>query len=62
MLTYLTGVWPGIYHFSDGRLKEIARSPVQPEPVKPAKKQKAKKPVAKPKTATTQTLQRASAQ
>ena len=61
VLTYLTGVWPGIYHFSDGRLKEIVRAPAPPEPVKPVKKQKAKKPV-KPKTATNQTLPRASAQ
>ena len=61
VLTYLTGVWPGIYHFSDGRLKEIVRAPAPPEPVKPVKKQKAKKPV-KPKTATSQTLQRGSVQ
>lgn len=51
VLTYLTGVWPGIYRFSDGRLREIDRAPAPPEPVKPVKKQKAKKP-AKPKTAT----------
>jgi hypothetical protein len=62
VLTYLTGVWPGIYHFSDGRLKEIVRAPAPPEPPKPVKKLKAKKPVAKPKTATNQTLPRASAQ
>ena len=61
VLTYLTGVWPGIYHFSDGRLKEIVRAPAPPEPVKPVKKLKAKKPV-KPKTATNQTLPRASTQ
>jgi hypothetical protein len=61
VLTYLTGVWPGIYHFSDGRLKEIDRAPAPPESVKPVKKQKAKKPV-KPKTATHQTLQRTSTQ
>src|SRR3974390_2128229 len=48
ILTYLTGTWPGIYHFSDGRLKEIDRAPAPPEPVK---KQKPKKTV-KPKTAT----------
>lgn len=56
-LTYLTGTWPGIYQFSDGRLKEIDRAPAPPEPlkpVKPVKKQKAKKPV-KPKTATNHT-------
>ncbi len=62
VLTYLTGVWPGIYHFSDGRLKEIVRAPAPPAPLKPVKKQKAKKPVAKPKTATNQTLPRTSAQ
>ena len=61
VLTYLTGVWPGIYHFSDGRLREIVRAPAPVGPVKPVKKQKAKKPV-KPKTAAHQTLQRASAQ
>ena len=62
VLTYLAGVWPGIYHFSDGRLKEIVRAPAPPAQTKPVKKQKAKKPVVKPKTATNQTLQRASAQ
>ena len=54
VLTYLSAPWPGIYHFSDGRLKEIDRAPAPPEPVKPVKKQKAKKPV-KPKTATNHT-------
>jgi len=62
VLTYLTGTWPGIYHFSDGRLKEIVRAPAPPQPAKPVKKLKAKKPVAKPKTAINQTLPRASAQ
>ena len=62
VLTYLTGVWPGIYHFSDGRLKEIVRAPAPPAPAKPVKKLKAKKPVAKPKTAAHQTSPRASAQ
>jgi len=61
VLTYLTGVWPGIYHFSDGRLREIVRAPAPAGPVKPVKKQKAKKPV-KPKTAAHQTLPRTSAQ
>lgn len=55
-LTYLTGTWPGIYHFSDGRLKVIDRAPAPPEPVKPVKKQKAKKTV-KPKTATSSNSQ-----
>ncbi len=54
-LTYLTGTWPGIYHFSDGRLKEIDRAPAPPEPPKPVKKQKAKKPTPKPKAVTSQT-------
>jgi hypothetical protein len=58
-LTYLNGTWPGIYHFADGRLKEIERAPTPPEPPKkPAKKiaknpgkNLAKKPVKKPNTA-----------
>jgi len=51
VLTYLTGIWPGIYTFSDGRLKEVNRAPVAETPAKPpAKKKNAKKPV-KPKTA-----------
>ena len=58
VLTYLTGTWPGIYHFSDGRLKQIDRAPAPPEPVK---KQKAKKTV-KPKTATSSNSQRAAVQ
>ena len=47
MLTYLSGPWPGIYTFNDGRLKVIERAPEQPKPAKAAPK---KKP-AKPKTA-----------
>jgi len=47
VLTYLSGPWPGIYTFNDGRLKIIDRAPEQPKPAKPAPK---KKPV-KPKTA-----------
>jgi hypothetical protein len=51
MLTYLSGPWPGIYHFADGRLKEINRAPLPPEPPKaPPKKKIAKKPVKKPAT------------
>ena len=43
VLTYLTGPWPGIYSFADGRLKVIDRAPVPPEPAKPpAKKKKPK--------------------
>ena len=60
-LTYLAGTWPGIYRFSDGRLKEIDRAPAPPEEPKPVKKQKAKKTV-KPKTATSQAPTRATAQ
>jgi hypothetical protein len=47
VLTYLSGPWPGIYTFNDGRLKIIERAPEQPKPAKAAPK---KKPV-KPKTA-----------
>ena len=52
VLTYLTGTWPGIYTFDNGRLKVVERAPAPPAPAKPpAKKKNAKKPV-KPKTAT----------
>jgi hypothetical protein len=50
MLTYLEGPWPGIYHFADGRLKEIDRAPAPPTPVKPPAKKKTvkkKKPAQK---------------
>jgi hypothetical protein len=51
VLTYLTGTWPGIYRFADGRLKEIERAPAPPAPPKaPPKKKIAKKPVKKPQT------------
>ena len=43
VLTYLSGPWPGIYHFADGRLKEIDRAPTPPEPAKPVAKKKATK-------------------
>ena len=49
VLTYLSGTWPGIYHFADGRLKEIDRAPAPPEPPKKPAKKNAKKPVKKPK-------------
>ncbi len=53
VLTYLTGTWPGIYTFDNGRLKVVDRAPEPPATVKPpAKKKNAKKPV-KPKTAAT---------
>ena len=47
VLTYLSGPWPGIYRFSDGRLKVVERAPEPPAPPKaPPKKKKAaaKKP------------------
>jgi len=46
VLTYLSGPWPGIYRFDDGRLKEIDRAPVPPAPPKapPKKKTTTKKP------------------
>jgi len=50
VLTYLTGSWPGIYTFDNGRLKVVDRVPEPEAPAKPVKKQKAKKP-SKPKTA-----------
>ncbi|HEY6022921.1 MAG TPA: hypothetical protein VIV34_01945 [Pseudolabrys sp.] len=52
VLTYLSGPWPGIYTFNDGRLKVIDRAPEQPKPAKAAPKKK--KPV-KPKTASHET-------
>jgi hypothetical protein len=56
VLTYLTGPWPGIYTFGDGRLREVNRAPEPPAPPKaPPKKGKAKTPV-KPKTAATPAL------
>jgi hypothetical protein len=49
VLTYLSGPWPGIYRFADGRLKVIDRAPAPPEePKPPPKKKPAKKPVKKP--------------
>ncbi len=54
VLTYLSGPWPGIYRFGDGRLKEISRAPTPPAPPKAPSKKKAKKPAPKPKTAAVQ--------
>ena len=48
VLSYLTGTWPGIYRFADGRLKEIERAPAPPAPPKAPPKKNAKKPVKKP--------------
>jgi len=52
VLTYLGGPWPGIYTFSDGRLKVIDRAPEQPKPAKPATKKSPRKKTAPAKTAT----------
>jgi hypothetical protein len=49
VLTYLEGPWPGIYTFSDGRLKEVDAVPEPEKPKVPAKKKK--KPVKRAKTA-----------
>jgi len=46
VLTFLSGPWPGIYRFSDGRLKVIDRAPAPPEP--PPKKKTTKKLAKKP--------------
>lgn len=50
VLTFLSGPWPGIYTFADGRLKVIDRAPEQPKPAAPDKKTPKKKSTA-PKTA-----------
>jgi hypothetical protein len=51
VLTYLSGPWPGIYRFSDGRLKVIDRAPLPPEqPKQPSKKKATKKKPANAKT------------
>ncbi len=44
-LTFLNPPWPGIYRFSDGRLKVVERSPAPPPVAKkaPVKKKKAAK-------------------
>ena len=52
VLTYLSGPWPGIYTFTDGRLKVVEVAPDQPKPAKPApKKTPKKKPTTTAKTA-----------
>lgn len=44
VLTYVSGPWPGIYRFNDGRLKVVERAPAPPAPPKaPPKKKKAAK-------------------
>jgi hypothetical protein len=49
-LTYINGQRPGIYNFTDGRLKSMERAPEPPAPPKPVKKKPAKpvKRAAKP--------------
>jgi hypothetical protein len=43
-LTFLNPPWPGIYRFSDGRLKVVERGPAPPPTAKaPPKKKKAAK-------------------
>ena len=51
-LTYMSGPWPGIYQFSEGRLREVERVALPPEPKKPVKpvKKVAKKPAKKSTT------------
>jgi hypothetical protein len=56
VLTYLSGSWPGIYHFSDGRLKEIDRAPAPPEAPKPPPKKKTAKKKPAPKTSQIETV------
>ena len=57
VLTYLKGERAGIYHFADGRLKEIESIPTPEKPAKPVrkkpvpKKPAAKKPARAPKPA-----------
>jgi hypothetical protein len=51
VLTFLSGPWPGIYTFADGRLKVIDRAPEQPKPAAAPAKKTPKKKSAAPKTA-----------
>ena len=51
VLTFLSGPWPGIYTFADGRLKVIDRAPEQPKPASAPAKKTPKKKSAAPKTA-----------
>jgi hypothetical protein len=53
VLTYLSGPWPGIYHFADGRLQVIERAPIPPASPKAPPKKKTTK-TAKPNSAATQ--------
>jgi hypothetical protein len=56
VLTYVEGPWPGIYHFNDGRLKEIERAPQPPAPP-PKKTVKKKKAPAKTSQRATESVQ-----
>jgi len=47
-ISYPTGTWPGIYHFADGRLKEIDRAPEAAKP--PPKVKKIRKKATRAKT------------
>jgi hypothetical protein len=51
VLTFLSGPWPGIYTFADGRLKVIDRAPEQPKPASAPAKKTPKKKSGAPKTA-----------
>ena len=51
VLTFLSGPWPGIYTFADGRLKVIDRAPEQPKPAGVPAKKTPKKKTGAPKTA-----------
>lgn len=51
VLTFLSGPWPGIYTFADGRLKVIDRAPEQPKPAGAPSKKTPKKKSGAPKTA-----------
>ena len=51
VLTFLSGPWPGIYTFADGRLKVIDRAPEQPKPAAAPAKKTPKKKSTVPKTA-----------
>jgi hypothetical protein len=51
VLTFLSGPWPGIYTFADGRLKVIDRAPEQPKPAAVPGKKTPKKKSGAPKTA-----------
>lgn len=51
VLTFLSGPWPGIYTFAEGRLKVIERAPEQPKPASPPAKKTPKKKPSVPRTA-----------